>query len=63
MELWITIKGSKEPIIYRGDRIDVLDFVMDGIEYKQIRYFRNGISKSELITTSLISKMQEKKKC
>ena len=26
MKIKITIKGQKEPIIYRGDRIDVLDF-------------------------------------
>lgn len=60
MELWITLKGKKEPIIYIGDRIDVLDFEMDGKKYKQIRYFRKGISKSELINNSLIIKLQEK---
>lgn len=60
MELWITLKGTKEPLIYRGDRIDILDFEMDGIKYKQIRYFRKGISKSELINSDLINKMQEK---
>lgn len=61
MELWITLKGKKDPIIYRGDRIDVLDFEMEGIKYKQIRYFRNGISKSELIDEKLINKLQEKR--
>ena len=42
MKIKITIKGQKEPIIYRGDRIDVLDFEMNGEMYKQIRYFRKG---------------------
>ncbi|MBU3131678.1 hypothetical protein KPL40_04380 [Clostridium gasigenes] len=60
MELWITVKGKKEPIIYTGDRIDILDFEMEGIKYKQIRYFRKGLSKSELINNALIIKFQEK---
>ena len=60
MELWVTLKGRKDPIIYRGDRVDVLDFEMDGIKYKQIRYFRKGISKSELINHTLIRKLEEK---
>lgn len=60
MELWVTLKGKKDPIIYRGDRIDILDFEMEGIKYKQIRYFRKGISKSELINSILIRKMEEK---
>ena len=63
MEIIISIKGKKEPVVYSGDRIDVLDFFMDNVHYKQIRYFRKGISKSELIATSLITKIQEKKKC
>lgn len=60
MELWVTLKGRKDPIIYRGDRIDILDFEMEGIKYKQIRYFRKGISKSELINSTLIKKLEEK---
>lgn len=60
MELWITLKGQKEPLKYKGDRIDVLDFELEAIKYKQIRYFRKGISKSELINSSLIIKLQEK---
>lgn len=60
MELWIVLKGKKEPIVYSGDRIDVLDFEMGGVRYKQIRYFRKGISKSELINSLLISKIHEK---
>lgn len=59
MELSITLKGKKEPIIFKGDRIDVLDFEMQGVKYKQIRYFRKGFSKSEYIQSNLIIKMKE----
>ena len=31
MEVHIFLKGEKEPVIYKGDRIDVLDFEMNGI--------------------------------
>lgn len=60
MELHIFLKGKKEPEIYSGDRIDVLDFEMAGTKYKQIRYFRKGFSKSHLIETDLIQKILEK---
>lgn len=59
MELSVTLKGKKEPIIFKGDRIDVLDFEMQGVKYKQIRYFRKGFSKSEYIQSNLIIKMKE----
>jgi hypothetical protein len=62
MELHITVKGQKEPIIFTGDRIDVLDFELKGVKYKQIRYFRRGLSKSEYIVEGLITKMKEIKK-
>lgn len=61
MEVLIYVKGNKEPIIYKGDRIDILDFTMDEVEYKQIRYFRKGFSKSELIRKDLITKIKENK--
>lgn len=61
MELIINVKGKKDPIIFKGDRIDVLDFELQGIKYKQIRYFRKGFSKSEYIETKLISQIKEKK--
>lgn len=61
MELIITIKGQKEPLIFKGDRIDILDFEMEGIKYKQIRYFKKGFSKSQYIDASLITKIKEKK--
>ena len=32
MKIKITIKGQKEPIIYIGDRIDVLDFEMKKLD-------------------------------
>jgi len=62
MELHIIVKGKKEPIIFTGDRIDVLDFELEGVKYKQIRYFRRGLSKSEYISENLITKIKEIKK-
>ncbi|MGL4654836.1 MAG: hypothetical protein ACRCWM_02955 [Sarcina sp.] len=58
MEIKVYLKGKKEPVIYKGDRVDVLDFEMAGVKYKQIRYFKKGFSKSELIETSMISRIQ-----
>lgn len=60
MEVHVFLKGQKEPVIYKGDRIDVLDFEMNGIKYKQIRYFRRGFSKSELVEEALINKIDKK---
>ena len=59
MELRIQVKGKNEPIVFKGDRIDVLDFQMNGVKYKQIRYFRKGFSKSEYIDESLIKRIRE----
>ena len=59
MEINIYLKNKKDPIKYTGDRIDVLDFEMDNVKYKQIRYFRKGFSKSELIMSDLIVKIKE----
>lgn len=50
-----------EVIEFSGDRIDVLDFTNEGIEYKQIRYFRKGFSKSTYIEKELIKSIIEKK--
>ncbi len=61
MKIKVIVKGQKDPIIYSGDRIDILDFEMNGIKYKQIRYFRKGFSKSELIESELITRMRENK--
>ena len=54
MKLIIKIKNSKTPLIYEGDRIDILDFNMNETDYKQIRCFKKGFSKSELILADLI---------
>ena len=59
MEINVYLKNKKMPIKYTGDRIDVLDFEMDNVKYKQIRYFRKGFSKSELIMSDLIVKIKE----
>ena len=61
MELRIQVKGKNEPIVFKGDRIDVLDFQMNGVKYKQIRYFRKGFSKSEYIDERLIKRITEVK--
>ena len=57
MEINVYLKNKKDPIKYTGDRID--DFEMDNVKYKQIRYFRKGFSKSELIMSDLIVKIKE----
>lgn len=59
MEINVYLKNKKDPIKYTGNRIDVLDFEMDNVKYKQIRYFRKGFSKSELIMSDLIVKIKE----
>ena len=60
MEIHVLLKGNKEAVIYKGDRIDVLDFEMNSVKYKQIRYFKNGFSKSELVETEGINKIVKK---
>ena len=45
MKIKVIVKGQKDPIIYSGDRIDILDFEMNGEKFKQIRYFKKGIWK------------------
>ncbi len=60
MEVHIFLKKKKEAEIFKGDRIDVLDFEMCGVKYKQVRYFKNGFSKSELIESSIIDKIIKK---
>ena len=59
MEISVYLKSKKDPIKYTGDRIDVLDFEMDNVKYKQIRSFRKGFSKSELIMSDLIVKIKK----
>ncbi|MCG8540633.1 MAG: hypothetical protein MJA82_11940 [Clostridia bacterium] len=59
MEVQIFIKDKKEPLVYKDDRVDVLDFEMDGVKYKQIRYFnfKKKRSKSEFVQSNLINKI------
>ena len=59
MKIKLSINGQKETILYSGDRIDILDFEMNGEKYKQIRYFRKGFSKSELLKSDLVIKIVE----
>lgn len=59
MELHIYLKGKQEPTIFKGERIDVLDMELQGKKYKQIRYFRKGVSKSQYISIDLIKRIKE----
>lgn len=58
MEAIIKLNGKKDPIIFSGDRVDVLDFEMNNVKYKQVRYFRKGFSKSEYIEAALIKQIK-----
>lgn len=58
MEVKVYLKGKKEPVIFKGDRVDLLDITLQGIEYKQIRFFRKGFSKSEYIDKRIITKIE-----
>ena len=62
MEIEIKLKNSKTPLIYKGDRIDILDFEMNGVKYKQIRCFKKVFSKSELVLNELILNIKEIRK-
>lgn len=59
MKISIRIKNSKNQLIYEGERIDILDFDMNGTKYKQIRCFNRGFSKSELLLEELIISIKE----
>lgn len=59
MKVSIFLKGKKEPVIYEGERVDIIDFTLNGIDYKQVRCFKKGSSKSELIVKDLINKIVE----
>ena len=59
MELHVYLKGKAEPQVFKGERIDVLDMELQGKKYKQIRYFRKGVSKSQYIAIDLIQKIKE----
>jgi hypothetical protein len=58
MEVHIFVKGKAEPTIFKGERIDILDINLQGKDYKQIRYFRKGISKSQYISVDIINKIK-----
>lgn len=61
MKLEVYVKGVNEPYQFEGDKIDVLDFQLDGDEFKQIRYYDfNRGSESQFIKSELISKIIHK---
>lgn len=58
MKVSIFLKGRRDPIVYEGEKIDIVDFNLNGVDYKQIRCFnKKGSSKSELILKDLITKI------
>ncbi|MGG7059754.1 hypothetical protein ACQPUY_00120 [Clostridium nigeriense] len=59
MKVSIFLKGKKDPIVYEGEKIDIVDLNLNKVEYKQIRCFKKGSSKSELILNDLITKIIE----
>lgn len=61
MKLEVYVNGLNEPYEFVGDRIDVLDFELDGDKFKQIRYYDfNKGSESQFIKSELIDKIVEK---
>lgn len=61
MKFEIILKGKKDPVSFEGDKIEVLDIQIEGKDYKQIRVFRGGFSKSEYIGKNLIKSIRERK--
>jgi hypothetical protein len=59
MQINVFVKKSKEPIEFRGDRIDIKDYTSDGVKYKQVRTFKKGFSKSVYIEADNIVKIKE----
>ncbi|SHH94203.1 hypothetical protein [Clostridium grantii] len=59
MELKVFMKNIEEPIIFSGDRIDVLEYERQGILYQQIRCFKKGFSKSEYIEKEGIKRIEK----
>lgn len=60
MKVFIFLKGKKDPVVYEGEKIDIVDLNLNGTNYKQVRCFnKKGSSKSELIVNNLINKIIE----
>ncbi len=55
----VYFKNTKEPTEISGDRVDVLEYERDGVEYYQIRHFRRGFSKSIYIEKREVKKIIE----
>jgi len=58
-KIQVYLKNMKEPTEISGDRIDILEYERDGVEYYQIRYFRRGFSKSIYIEKADVKKIIE----
>lgn len=57
MKIKVYLKNKREPEVFESIRVDVLDYAREGVEYKQIRYFKNGFSKSVYIEKNAIKKI------
>lgn len=57
MEIKIYLKGTKEPLVYKGEKVEVLDLELNGESYKQIRVTNKGRSTSELIVKAVIKRI------
>jgi hypothetical protein len=58
MEVHIYLKGKNDPTIFNAERIDILDINLEGRDYKQVRYFKKGVSKSQYIGVDLIKRIK-----
>ena len=43
MKVSIFLKGKKDPVVYEGERIDIIDLNLNGIDYKQVRCFNKKL--------------------
>lgn len=60
MKVSIFLKGKKDPVVYEGEKIDIVNLNLNRVDYKQVRCFnKKGSSKSELIVNNLINKIIE----
>lgn len=59
MKVHIYVKGTKEPKEFEAERIDIKDYNLEGVDYKQVRTFKRGFSKSIYIKASDIVKIKE----
>ncbi|MGL5417000.1 MAG: hypothetical protein ACRDDY_06015 [Clostridium sp.] len=59
MKIKIALKGVREHRIIEAEKIEILDLSLEGTNYKQIRIYKKGSSKSEYIKSDLIQFIKE----